>query len=194
MAFGFQGMALGPCSSGSRVTWNCIPEKNLLSWRTNSELLTQKLSEINLEISAEQAKVLAKAIRAPMWEWHILLGYALAALLLWRIFLFFTESGKQNYRNLKEENLHKKMVKIGYIVIYAVLLFMAVSGLMIHFYEALGFTKDAAHDIKEIHELVYNAILIFVPLHIIGVVLAENRDEKGIISEMIHGGEVSKES
>ncbi|MFT7880847.1 MAG: cytochrome b/b6 domain-containing protein [Sulfurimonas sp.] len=168
--------------------------KTFLSWRTNSELLTQKLSEINLEISAEQAKVLAKAIRAPMWEWHILLGYALAALLLWRIFLFFSGSGKQNYRNLKEENLHKKMVKIGYIVIYAVLLFMAVSGLMIHFYEALGLTKDAAHDIKEIHELVYNAILIFVPLHIIGVVVAENRDEKGIISEMIHGGEVSKES
>jgi Ni,Fe-hydrogenase I cytochrome b subunit len=68
---------------------------------------------------------------------------------------------------------------------------MAVSGLMIHFYEALGLTKEGAHTIKEIHELVYNVILIFVPLHIIGVVVAENRDEKGIISEMINGGKVS---
>ncbi|UFH58035.1 cytochrome b/b6 domain-containing protein [Sulfurovum mangrovi] len=165
--------------------------KTFLSWRTNSELLTQKLSEINLEITADQATAVAKAIRAPMWEWHILLGYAFAALLLWRIFLFFTESGKQNYQNLKEENLHKKMVKVGYLVIYAILLFMAVSGLMIHFYETLGLTKEGAHTIKEIHELVYNAILIFVPLHIIGVVIAENRDEKGIISEMINGGKVS---
>jgi len=162
--------------------------KTFLSWRTNSELLTQKLSEINLEVTADQAKVLAKAIRAPMWEWHIILGYALAALLLWRIILFFTQSGKQNYQNLKAESFHKKMVKFGYIAIYAILVFMAISGLVIHFYEELGLLKDTAHDIKEVHELIFNAILIFVPLHIIGVIIAENRDEKDIISDMINGG------
>lgn len=165
--------------------------KTFLSWRTNSELLTQKLSEINLEITAEQAKVLAKAIRAPMWEWHIILGYALAALLLWRAILFFTQSGKQNYQNFKEENFYKKIVKLGYIVIYGILVFMAVSGLIIHFYEVLGLTKEGAHDIKEIHELVFNAILIFVPLHIIGVFIAENQNEEGIISDMVNGGDGS---
>jgi cytochrome b561 len=142
-------------------------------------------------VTEAQAKVLAKAIRAPMWEWHILLGYALAALVVWRIILFFTESGKQNYRHLKEENLHKKLVKLGYIGIYIVIAFMAVSGLVIHFYETLGLLKETAHDIKEVHELVFNAVLIFVPLHIIGVIIAENRDEKGIISDMINGGSKS---
>jgi len=165
--------------------------KTFLSWRANSELLTQKLSEIDLSVTEAQAKVLAKAIRAPMWEWHILLGYALAALVVWRIILFFTDSGKQNYRHLKEENLHKKLVKLGYIGIYIVIAFMAVSGLVIHFYEALGLLKETAHDIKEVHELVFNAVLIFVPLHIIGVIIAENRDEKGIISDMINGGSKS---
>lgn len=165
--------------------------KTFLSWRTNSELLTQKLSEINLEVTADQAKVLAKAIRAPMWEWHIILGYALAALLLWRAILFFTQSGKQNYQNFKEENFYKKIVKLGYIVIYGILVFMAVSGLIIHFYEVLGLTKEGAHDIKEIHELVFNAILIFVPLHIIGVFIAENQNEEGIISDMVNGGDGS---
>ena len=165
--------------------------KTFLSWRTNSELLTQKLSEIDVTVTEAQAKVLAKAIRAPMWEWHIILGYALAALLLWRIILFFTQSGKQNYQNLQKETLHKKMVKLGYIGIYAILTFMAISGLVIHFYEELGLLKETAHDIKEIHELVFNAILIFVPLHIIGVIIAENRDEKNIISDMVHGGEKS---
>ncbi len=162
--------------------------KTFLSWRTNSELLTQKLSEINIEVTADQAKTLATAIRAPMWEWHILLGYAFAVLLLWRLLLFFTQSGKSNYQNFKEKTFHKKMVTMSYIVFYAVLIFMAITGLTIHFYEALSLTKDTAHDIKEIHELVYNAVLIFVPLHIIGVIVAENRDEKGVISDMIHGG------
>ncbi len=165
--------------------------KTFLSWRTNSELLTQKLAEIDLSVTEAQAKVLAKAIRAPMWEWHIILGYALAALVVWRIILFFTDSGKQNYQNLKSESFHKKMVKIGYIGIYTIILFMSISGLVIHFYEVLGLTKEIAHDIKEIHELVFNAILIFVPLHIIGVIIAENQDEKGIISDMINGGSKS---
>jgi len=163
--------------------------KTFLSWRTNSELLTQKLSEINLEVTADQAKVLAKAIRAPMWEWHIILGYALAALVVWRILLFFTQSGKQNYQNLGAETFHKKMVKLGYIGIYAVLFFMTISGFIMYFYEALGLTKDSAHDIKEIHELVFYAVLIFAPLHIIGVFVAENQDEEGILSDMVNGGE-----
>ena len=162
--------------------------KTFLSWRANSELLTQKLSEIDLSVTEAQAKVLAKAIRAPMWEWHIILGYALAALVVWRIILFFTDSGKQNYQNLSSETLHKKMVKLGYIGIYTIILFMSISGLVIHFYEALGLTKDMAHDIKEIHELVFNAILIFVPMHIVGVFIAENQDEKGILSDMVNGG------
>jgi len=162
--------------------------KTFLSWRTNSEILTNKLSGIDVSVTTEQAKMLAKSIRAPMWEWHILLGYALAALVVWRIALFFTESGKQNYQHFKEETLHKKIVKLGYIAIYAVIAFMAVSGLVIHFYQELGLVKDTAHDIKEIHELVYNALLIFVPLHILGVFVAENRDEKGILSDMVNGG------
>ncbi len=163
--------------------------KTFLSWRTNSEILSQKLAEMNMEVSIEQAKVLAKAIRHPMWEWHIILGYALVVLLIWRISLFFTDSGKENYQNFKEKSLHKKMVSFGYIGIYTTLVFMAISGFTIHFYEVLGLTKDIAHDIKEIHEFVFNAVLIFVPLHIIGVLIAENRDERGIISDMIHGGD-----
>ena len=163
--------------------------KTFLSWRANSEILTTKLSSIDISVTADQAKMLAKSIRTPMWEWHILLGYALAALVVWRVALFFTDSGKQNYIHLKEENFHKKMVKLGYIGIYATLFFMSVSGLTIHFYELLTLTKDTAHNIKDIHELVFNVLLVFVPLHIAGVFVAENRDEKGILSDMVNGGE-----
>lgn len=162
--------------------------KTFLSWRTNSELLTQKLAEIDLSVTEAQAKVLAKAIRAPMWEWHILLGYALAALLLWRIALFFTTSGQRSFLHFKQANLHRKVVKLGYVGIYLVLLFMAVTGLTINFHETLGISKDLADNIKEIHELVFNAVLIYVPLHIIGVVIADIYEEKGIISRMINGG------
>ena len=48
--------------------------KTFLSWKTNSEILTSKLAEIDIVVTQEQAKVLAKAVRAGMWEWHIILG------------------------------------------------------------------------------------------------------------------------
>ncbi len=168
--------------------------KTFLSWRANSEVIVSKLAEQDIHITAETAKGVAKAIRAPMWEWHILLGYGLAALVVWRIALFFTASGKRNYLHLKDETLHKKSVKIGYLVIYGVIAFMAVSGLVIHFHDTLGLTKDTAHDIKELHELLYNALLIFVPLHIVGVFVADATEEKGIVSDMINGGEISETS
>lgn len=161
--------------------------KTFLSWRTNSEILSVKLSTMDISITSEQAKVLAKAVRAPMWEWHIILGYALAALLLFRIALFFTKSGKQNFTDIGSAGLHKKMVKIGYIGIYAVLGFMAVTGLSIHFQEELGLLKETAKSIKEIHELVFNLVWIFALMHIAGVVVADSRDEKGLVSGMING-------
>ena len=125
-----------------------VLRKTFLSWRTNSELLSQKLSEINLEVTTDQAKMLAKAIRAPMWEWHIILGYALAALVVWRILLFFTQSGKQNYQNLSKETFHKKMVKLGYIGIYTVLFFMTTSGLIIHFMKHWALPRTAHMTLK----------------------------------------------
>ena len=159
--------------------------KTFLSWRTNSEILMTKLSEMQVTITAEQAKILAKAVRAVMWEWHIILGYALAFLIIYRIVLFFNDSSQRE--SFESLNLHKKAVKISYYVFYATLLFMATSGLTIHFHQELNISKDFAESIKEIHEFVFNAIMIFAPLHIAGVIVAELKDENGLVSTMING-------
>lgn len=164
--------------------------KTFLSWRTNSEILTAKLSAMQIDVTAEQAKILAKAVRDPMWEWHIILGYALAFLLIVRVVLFFTQSGRQSYLDIKTATLHKKMVKVSYLGIYAVLLFMALSGLSLHFHEVLGLLKPTVETIKELHEFIYNFVWIFALMHIVGVLIAENRDQKGIVSDMLGGGEV----
>jgi cytochrome b len=41
-----------------------------------------------------------------------------------------------------------------------------------------------------LHEALFYGLLAFIPLHIIGVTIAENQDEKGIVSDMINGGEL----
>ena len=164
--------------------------KTFLSWRTNSEILSSKLINMDINVTSEQAKLLAKAVRAPMWEWHILLGYALAILLIIRVLLFFTRSGKWSFINSASLDLHKRMVKLGYIGIYAILAFMSISGLVLVFYKDMGLLKETAHTIKEVHEFIFNFVWIFVLLHIGGLVVAEQRDDKGVVSEMINGGEL----
>ena len=164
--------------------------KTFLSWRTNSEILMSKLSEFGTEVTAEQAKILAKAVRAGMWEWHIILGYALSFLVLYRIYLYFTNA--KNKESFSSLSLHKKGVEVLYYLFYATLFFMAVSGLVLTFHNELDLSKELRHDIKEIHELVFNGILAFTVLHIVGVIVAELRDEKGIISNMISGSEIKK--
>lgn len=164
--------------------------KTFLSWRSNSEILMNKLLEMDVTISVDQAKVLATSIRAGMWEWHIILGYALAFSVLYRVFLYFKDDSKRE--KFSDLNTHKKLVRSLYYIFYASLLFMAASGLIIHFYQELHLSKELAHDIKEIHELMYNAILIFVPLHIAGVFIADGTSEKGLVSSMINGENISK--
>lgn len=165
--------------------------KTFLSWKTNSEILSSRLTEMDITVTSGQAKLLATSIRDPMWEWHIMLGYALAALLLWRIVLFFTQSGCVNYKNFKAKSLHKKLVMLGYVGIYGTLFFMALSGLTLAFHESLALSKELTDTIKEMHEWIFNLVLLFVILHVVGVVMAEIRDEPGIISSMIHGKNIS---
>jgi Ni/Fe-hydrogenase 1 B-type cytochrome subunit len=159
--------------------------KTFLSYKANAEILMSKLSEMGTDITIEDAKILAKAIRAGMWEWHIILGYALAFLVIYRIFLFFgDESKKDDFSSL---DLHKKAVKISYYVVYATLLFMTISGFAIYFYKDLELSKEFAGMIKDAHEAAFYIIMFFVPLHIVGVFFADAKEEHGIVSTMING-------
>lgn len=158
--------------------------KTFLSWRDNAALITEKFSSFGIDVTAEQAKAVAKAIRAPMWEWHIVFGVMLALLLLYRMWIFWQEAG---FGYDDDESLHLQIVHWGYKLFYLVLIFMAVSGLILNWYEVLGITKEFAHSIKEVHESVAWAVVFFVPLHIAGVIIADNDDQKCITSRMISG-------
>ena len=52
------------------------------------------LSNNSIEIDKDLTMKLAKQIRSEMWEWHYVFGFILAALIIIRIALFFTKSGK----------------------------------------------------------------------------------------------------
>lgn len=159
--------------------------KTFLSYKANAEIIMTKLTDMGTDIFKEDAIIIAKAIRSEMWQWHLTLGYALLFLLLFRVYLYFAhKSKKEEFNSL---TLHKKAVKISYYIVYATIIFITISGFAVYLNEYLELTQETTKQIKNLHELSYNVFLVFVPLHIIGVFIADAKDEHGLISTMVNG-------
>jgi Ni,Fe-hydrogenase I cytochrome b subunit len=150
--------------------------KTFLSARAMTGVITRELGEQGVAVSEDAAKVAARAIRDGMWEWHYRLGFVLAGLLLFRI--LFVKRKLPRPKSLKN-SIHAAF--------FAVIAFMAVTGLSMYFSSSLGISEEVVDEIVEIHELGQWFFFAFVPLHILGVIRAEATDEPGITSSMIHG-------
>ncbi len=118
-----------------------------------------------------------------MWQWHIYLGYALGILLVWRLAMAWKNGGL----GYVEPDLHMRLLHWGYRILYLPLAVMVLTGLIAAFYKDLGIAKDSIAWAKELHETVAWAIIAFVPVHIAVVVIADNTDQKWIVSKMISG-------
>ncbi|BDD07099.1 cytochrome b/b6 domain-containing protein [Aureibacter tunicatorum] len=161
-----------------------ILRKTFFSWRTNAALIQEKLA--TNEVEFEQAKSLAKAIRAPMWDWHYIFGFALIFLILIRLGQIVMKKDVHNLQNTTDA--YSKMKKGIYWFFYLALMFMSITGIALYFKTELGISKDFSHDIKEIHEVSMWIFFAFTPLHLIGVIKDELTKRNNEISRMIHGG------
>ena len=161
--------------------------KTFLSWHTNAEIIQVKLAAAGTEVSVETAKLVAKAIREPMWEWHYIFALFLALSILIRLIMVAKDFSIFPLLVLIRAPKEEKLQKTVYLFLCMSLMVMAVSGGTLYFYETLGFTKEGVHWVKELHEYVMYAVIGFVALHLAGVFRHEFTTKEGIISKMIHG-------
>jgi Ni/Fe-hydrogenase 1 B-type cytochrome subunit len=175
----------------------------LLKTRYNISLFQQEIKKAGASLTADQAKTLAKSLSRQLWQWHTYLGYALAVLFLFRIIKELTGNREEKiiirirkaigiYRtNKNKANRHFVIVKLSYLLFYALLFFIILTGLGLAFANDFAFLKSIKGLIKDVHYYLMYSILIYALLHITGVVLAELNFDKGIVSDMINGGEES---
>jgi len=164
--------------------------KTFLSWHTNSELIQVKLAEVGTEVTAETAKMIAKAIRAPMWEWHYIFALFLAISIAIRLGMVLRDRSQFPLFQLINAPKEDKLKKGVHLLICISLMVMAISGGTLYFHEALGFSEDSVHWVKELHEYVMYAVLTLVVMHLGGVMKHELSTKEGIVSKMIHGDDV----
>jgi cytochrome b561 len=161
--------------------------KTFLSWRTNSEIIMTKFQDAGLEVTTELAKATAKAIRSGMWEWHYIFGLFLGISILIRIYMILSKKAILPVITLIQAPKEKKLQYGVYTLLCFFIMIMTLSGGFLYFYEIFTFTKDEIHLVKEIHEVTMWGIVVFVTLHLAGVLKHEFDTKEPIVSKMIHG-------
>ncbi|GGI25358.1 cytochrome b/b6 domain-containing protein [Pedobacter mendelii] len=167
------------------------------------KFVKDELMNAGATVSDKQAGAVTHGLEDQVWGIHIYFGYALAALFLFRLIAeFFLPSSQriipkikkayQAYFILKREReaaKHELVVKGLYIIFYILLLIMVITGLLLAFEDFVDISRGINHSIKEFHGFCMYLILAFIVVHFAGVFLAEKKDGKGIVSDMINGGE-----
>lgn len=169
---------------------------------TTADLLKSELQKSGGTVNDQQVRSAAHALSDSVWGVHIYFGYALTALLLLRLVLEFFQLTDQKFirkiksayhqfnavKKQREIARHELTVKLIYSAFYLLLVIMVVTGLFLAFEDALAAYKSIRHSVKEVHGFCMYLIIAFIAVHIIGVLLAERKDGKGIVSDMINGG------
>ena len=186
--------------TGSLLT--VLLNSTLLDRKNNAPFIKETLQKSGAVISDDQANSVAHDLGDKVWEIHTYFGYALVTLLVFRLVLeFFQLSDQKLIRGIKnayqqyfitkkqrELARHELVVKTIYAIFYLLLMIMAVTGLFLAFEDFFEPYKSIRHSVKEVHGFTMYLILGFITIHIIGVLLAERKDSKGIVSDMINGG------
>lgn len=163
-----------------------------LTWMNKNhvaDIIQNYLSTTDQTLSRDQAIILAKQIRKPMWDWHIYIGYVLVGLYAIRLVLPFF--GQMQFSNplKKELTIKAKFQYWVYLVFYVCVAVSLITGLIIEF----G-SKNLKKPMEEIHVLSIYYLLAFIFLHLGGVLLAELTSEQGIISKIVSGTSKTKEN
>lgn len=187
---------------GSLLT--VLLNSTLFDVRGNASYIQEELIKSKAAVTSEQARTVAHGLEDKVWQIHIYFGYVLAGLFLYRIVFEVLRSKETSFSNLLKETWrlyftkklksarHDLGIKLAYLLFYILLLVMVTTGLSIAFDNEFGISQSFSHSLKEIHGFCMYLILGFIILHIGGVFMAERKDKKGIVSDMIGGGNLNE--
>jgi cytochrome b561 len=142
----------------------------------------------------------AHAYSDKLWMLHKYIGFVLVGLLLARVIIEIAHPGEEKLRSkirkaagfpvgdpsAKKDMQHYGRVKRTYVVFYALIATMALTGLGLAFEDVPLF--DSWHrGFTKVHSFVQYFIYVFILIHLVGVIRADLGRHKGLVSGMIHG-------
>jgi len=162
--------------------------KTFLDKRANAEIIRAKLESFHIAIDPDQAVAVAKAIRAPMWEWHYILALFLGLAIALRIVAMLRGDAQLPLlKVLRSQGAQEKLKHTVHLLICLAILILALTGTFYYFHETLGIDKASASWAKELHEALFWPLMVLIAMHIGGVVMHELKTRECLVSKMIHG-------
>lgn len=150
------------------------------------DILNADLVKRNIFLTKDVTAKIGKSIRAPMWQWHQVAGYTLLGLYIIRMVILRWE-GATFSNPFKKGLSRKERLKSGvYLLFYICFGTSLITGLLVVWGPREWHRLHRV--VVDVHiQSMYYAV-VFVIIHLAGLIIAELTNNKGIISRMIHGG------
>ncbi|MEN0056905.1 MAG: cytochrome b/b6 domain-containing protein [Mucilaginibacter sp.] len=145
-------------------------------------IIQQNLNKSGVQINTKDAALIGKAVRKPMWRWHEVAGYVMIGLYLIRMLITAMQGIAYKGPFSKESSSKDKFKAWVYIVFYVLLAASLFTGFMVE-----NGPKSLQHNMAEVHMQSIYYVVIFIMLHIGGVLIADAGLDRGLISKMISG-------
>lgn len=157
-----------------RLTWL---EKNNVA-----AILQENLKALNISLNHDDAIKIAKKIRKPMWDWHIYSGYFLIGLYILRLTnLYFSGIVFPNPFH-RASNIRQKIQGWTYIIFYFLMGISLITGFLI-----VNGSPEYKDFLESIHIQSIYYVVLFIIMHMAGLLISEFSNEKGIVAKMIYG-------
>ncbi|RTL59848.1 MAG: cytochrome b/b6 domain-containing protein [Sphingobacteriales bacterium] len=168
----------------------------------NHPIIFDALVKQGLKPSGEGVHQVTNVLTVKVWKVHTYFGYILAGLLAFRFLAEIFQPVNQRIAvrignavrllQAKKEvksSRHYLIVKLIYLIAYTLLAVICFTGVWMGLHSEQLFNETANyHQMKEYHETAVNLLLIFMLIHLVGVIRAERGKYKNVVSDMINGG------
>lgn len=134
-------------------------------------------------LSQEQMISIAKAIREPMWEWHVIFAYLVFAAIAIRL-VYMAVKGIRFPNPFDSKNPMKERIQgFAYVYFYFITVAAALTGICLKF----GIFDQFHGQIEGVHKWGLYLYPIFFLIHFVGIAIGEHGSKRGVVSKMIGG-------
>ncbi|HET9826345.1 MAG TPA: cytochrome b/b6 domain-containing protein, partial [Chitinophagaceae bacterium] len=165
----------------------------------NTPIIHDGLQQLLTHQAPDPSYVIAEALSASVWNWHIKYGYVLTGLFVFRIVFEAFEKPEERFfykmkagfsfarsKESRKAAVHFLVVRFIYILFYLLLTTIIATGLWLSFNRHSP-DVELVHSVKQVHESCFYFLLLFILFHTAGVIRAERKGYKNNVSNMIHG-------
>jgi cytochrome b len=175
-----------------------LVSKSFLNWLFVNNTIYEGMAKEGIHLLPGQTVTTAGLLRERIWSWHTYLGYILSLLFVFRIVLEYFQPRDQKlagkirmawFQKRKESAMarHYLFVRVIYLFFYILIAAMSGTGIWMAFHKQPWY-METFHSVKEIHENCFLLLLLFIAIHLAGVIRFERKHRSNLISAMVHGG------